>query len=76
MTKDDDRGSTVGDQRTDRRLTLEQLRQAVTDLATAQLLERRADRSASPTLAVLLRERALVRRRRAERLRRGAAVPT
>jgi hypothetical protein len=61
--------------RLDRRLVHEQLRQAATDLATAQLLERRADRSASPAMAELLRERALVRRRRAERLRWAADVP-
>jgi hypothetical protein len=53
----------------------DQLRQAAVDVATAQVLERRADESASPALAELLRERARVRRRRAERLRSGAEMP-
>jgi hypothetical protein len=44
------------------------LRQAAIDVATAGVLERRADGSASPALAVLLRERAHARRGRAERL--------
>jgi hypothetical protein len=77
MTKDDedaeDRGA-ADDQRAHGRMTHEQLRQAITDLATAQVLERRADRSANPALAELLRERALVRRQRAERLHSGGGV--
>ena len=64
-----------GDGRARTRLSHEQLRQAATDLATAQLLERRADGSASPAMAELLRERARVRRLRAERLRSGADMP-
>jgi len=48
---------------------LDQVRQVATDMETAQCLERRADRSANPALAALLRERALDRRRRAARLR-------
>ena len=51
------------------------LRQAAVDVATAQVLERRADGSVSPALAELLRERARARRRRAERLRSGAEMP-
>jgi hypothetical protein len=51
------------------------LRQAAIDVATAQVLERRADGSANPALAELLRERARVRRQRAERLRAGADMP-
>jgi hypothetical protein len=51
------------------RALLRLLRQAAVHLATAEVLERRADRSASPALAAVLRERAGERRRRAERLR-------
>jgi hypothetical protein len=49
--------------------------QAAVDVATAQVLERRAEGSASPALAELLRERARVRRRRAQRLCSGADMP-
>lgn len=52
----------------------ERLRQAEIELATAQVLERSADRSTSVPLANLLRERARQRRRRAERLRSGAVA--
>jgi len=51
------------------------LRQAALELATAQVLERRADGSASPALAELLRERARVRRQRVERLRSEPDTP-
>ena len=44
------------------------LRQAAVDLVTAQVLERLAERSASPPLAALLLDRARRRRCRAERL--------
>ena len=44
------------------------LRQAAFDLAAAQVLERLAERSASPPLAALLLDRARRRRCRAERL--------
>ena len=47
----------------------EQLRQAEIELATAQVLERSADRVTSAPMATLLRERARQRRCRAERLR-------
>ncbi|MCF6507023.1 hypothetical protein E9549_06340 [Blastococcus sp. MG754426] len=59
-------------------------RQAAGQLATAELLERRADRTTSPVLASLLRERAGRRRSLGERLladpsgggrARGEAVP-
>lgn len=43
-------------------------RRAAGQLATAELLERRADRTASPVLASLLRERAGERRSLGERL--------
>jgi hypothetical protein len=72
MTKDDvdaDGRVAADDERAPKRPTHEPLRQAISDLATTQAVERRADRSASPALAVLLRERAPVRRQRAEQLR-------
>ncbi|PWW23524.1 hypothetical protein JD79_02699 [Geodermatophilus normandii] len=47
---------------------VEELRRAATHLAAAQFLESRADRSASPVLAGLLRDRARERRRRGERI--------
>ena len=47
---------------------VEALRRAATHLATAQFLESRADRSADPVLAGLLRDRARERRRRGERI--------
>jgi hypothetical protein len=53
----------------------DQLRQAAVDVATAQVLERRADRSASAPLALLLLDRARRRRCRAERLRAGLDAP-
>ncbi|MGY1644384.1 hypothetical protein ACI782_25035 [Geodermatophilus sp. SYSU D00703] len=52
---------------------IEQLRQAAVYVETAAVLERRAVRSADPNLAALLRERAEVRRRTAERLRAALA---
>jgi hypothetical protein len=51
------------------------LRQMAIDVATAQVLEHRADRSENPALAELLRERAGERRRRAERLRASLRIP-
>jgi hypothetical protein len=48
---------------------VEQLRQAAVYVETAAVLERRAVRADNPALAALLRERAKVRRRTAERLR-------
>ncbi|NEK60458.1 hypothetical protein GCU56_21605 [Geodermatophilus sabuli] len=48
---------------------IEQLRQAAVYVETAAVLERRAGRADNPALAALLRERADVRRRTAERLR-------
>jgi hypothetical protein len=66
----------IGDGGAERmRAVRDHLRQAAIDVATAQVLERRAEGSASPALAELLRERACVRRRRAERLRSGADMP-
>ncbi|MGY1669473.1 hypothetical protein [Geodermatophilus sp. SYSU D00710] len=44
---------------------MEALRRAATHLATAEFLERRADRSVNAALGGLLRERARERRRRA-----------
>jgi hypothetical protein len=52
---------------------VEQLRQAAVYVETAAVLERRAGRSTDPALAALLRERAQVRRRTAERLRAALA---
>ena len=57
-----------------RRELLETLRRIAVHLETASVLELRADRSASPTLAVVLRERAVERRRTAERLRAALAA--
>ncbi|RFU19037.1 hypothetical protein [Geodermatophilus marinus] len=53
----------------DRLEIVEQLRRLVVDTQTARVLDRRARSSANPALAALLRERAAVRRRRAERVR-------
>ena len=47
---------------------VEALRRAATHLAAAQFLESRADRSANPVLAGLLRDRARERRQRGERI--------
>ncbi|SNS50982.1 hypothetical protein SAMN04488107_2805 [Geodermatophilus saharensis] len=47
------------------------MQRAADELATAQLLERRADSVSSPALARLLRERAGERRDRGERLLAG-----
>jgi hypothetical protein len=55
------------------RALIEQLRQAAGYVETAAVLERRAGRSTDPALAALLRERAQVRRRTAERLRAALA---
>jgi hypothetical protein len=57
-----------------RLVLLEELRQVATHLATADLLERRADRSASPALAAVLHRRAAARRRRAAQLRADLAA--
>ena len=46
-------------------------REAEEQLATARLLERRAETATNAALATLLRERAGVRRRRAQRLLAG-----
>ena len=54
-----------------RRELLGMLRRIAVNLETAAVLELRADRSASPALAVVLRERAAQRRRTAGRLRAG-----
>ncbi|MGY1823493.1 hypothetical protein [Geodermatophilus sp. SYSU D00079] len=48
---------------------VEQLRRAAVYVETAAVLERRAGRAGDPALAALLRERAVVRRRMAHRLR-------
>jgi hypothetical protein len=55
------------------RETLESLRRLAVQLETAALLERRADRSADPSLAAVLRARADQRRRIAEQLREHLA---
>ncbi|MGY1702643.1 hypothetical protein [Geodermatophilus sp. SYSU D00766] len=52
----------------ERREHVEALRRAATHLATAEFLERRADRSVNAALGALLRERACERRRRAGRI--------
>jgi len=57
-----------------RRELLETLRRIAVHLETASVLELRADRSASPTLAVVLRDRAVERRRTAERLHAALAA--
>ncbi|MGY1704413.1 hypothetical protein ACI79C_07550 [Geodermatophilus sp. SYSU D00697] len=49
------------------------MRQAAVYVETAAVLERRAGRADDPALAALLRERADVRRRTAERLRAALA---
>jgi hypothetical protein len=54
-----------------RRELLGALRRIAVHLETAEVLELRADRSASPALATVLRERAAQRRRTAGRLRAG-----
>jgi hypothetical protein len=51
-----------------RRQLLEALRRIAVNLETAEVLELRADRAASPALATVLRERAAERRRNAGRL--------
>ena len=56
-----------------RRALLGILRLIAVNLETAEVLELRAERSASPALAVVLRERAAQRRRTAGRLRTGLA---
>jgi hypothetical protein len=57
-----------------RRELLSALRRIAVHLETAELLEGRADRSASPPLADVLRERAAARRRTAGRLRADLAA--
>jgi hypothetical protein len=57
-----------------RRELLGALRRIALNLETADVLELRADRSASPALAVVLRERAAHRRRTAGRVRAGLAA--
>jgi hypothetical protein len=54
-----------------RLLARRRLRQVAIDVATAQVLERLAERCVNPALAEILRERAGERRRRAEQLRPG-----
>ncbi|MGY1712384.1 hypothetical protein ACI8AC_23025 [Geodermatophilus sp. SYSU D00758] len=48
---------------------VEQLRRLVVYTQTARVLERRARSAANPALATVLRERAALRRRRADRVR-------
>ena len=57
-----------------RRELLGALRRIALNLETADVLELRADRSASPALAVVLRERAAHRRRTAGRVRADLAA--
>jgi hypothetical protein len=57
-----------------RRELLGALRRIAVHLETAAVLDRRADGSASPTLAVVLRERAAQRRRTAGRIRADLAA--
>jgi hypothetical protein len=57
-----------------RRELLGALRRIAVNLETADVLEVRADRSASPALAVVLRERAAQRRRTAGRARAALAA--
>jgi hypothetical protein len=57
-----------------RREVLDVLRRLAVHLETAEALERRADRSANPTLVTVLRGRAAERREMAERLRADLAV--
>ena len=52
-----------------RRELLDLLRRRAVHLETAEVLERRADRSPNPTLVAVLRGRAAERRELAERLR-------
>ena len=54
-----------------RRERLDRLRRAAAQADTADVLERRAGRSGSAALACLLRERAALHRRVAERVRAG-----
>jgi hypothetical protein len=56
-----------------RREVLDVLRRLAVHLETAEVLERRADRSPNPTLVAVLRGRAAERRAMAERLRAGLA---
>jgi|tagenome__1003787_1003787.scaffolds.fasta_scaffold17849468_1 hypothetical protein len=58
----------------DRREILDLLRWMAVHLEAADALERRADRSPNPTLALVLRERAAERRAIAERVRADLAV--
>jgi hypothetical protein len=58
----------------DRREILDLIRRMAVHLEAADALERRADRSANPTLAVVLRGRAEERRGMAERLRADLAA--
>jgi hypothetical protein len=57
-----------------RRELLGALRRIAVHLETAEVLELRADRSASPALATVLRERAAQRRRTAGRIRADLAA--
>jgi hypothetical protein len=57
-----------------RRELLGALRRIAVNLEAAEVLELRADRSASPALAVVLRERAAQRRRAAGRVRADLAA--
>lgn len=66
----------VGDDGSDpRQPARKKLRQVAVVVATAQVLERRADRCANPALAELLRERACERRHRAEQFSPGPGTP-
>ncbi|MGY1665893.1 hypothetical protein [Geodermatophilus sp. SYSU D00696] len=58
-------GSPTGSRPQERLEHVEALRRAATHLATAEFLERRADRSVNAALGALLRERARERRCRA-----------
>ena len=65
---------TACDDVADRRELMGALRRIAVHLETAEVLERRADRSASPALATVLRERAAQRRRSAGRIRADLAA--
>jgi|tagenome__1003787_1003787.scaffolds.fasta_scaffold20682640_2 hypothetical protein len=54
-----------------RREVLELLHRVAVNMETAAVLDFRASRSANPTLAAVLHERAAQRRRAAERIRAG-----
>ena len=66
--------STAHDDVADRRELMGALRRIAVHLETAEVLEHRADRSANPALASVLRERAAQRRRSAGRIRAELAA--